>query len=497
MKIILYILLFTQCISLSAQNRENIEILNADSTFSNSNRHADYWRLIGNVSFKHNNAIMYCDSAYHYINTNKIQAFSKIMITQGDSITLTGNNLAYFGSEDKVDIKGNVVLIDKYMTLKTEQLYYNLISNIASYPKIGKIIDDEKEIISKRGEYHSNKYMFIFNDSVTVIAKDYKIQTDNMHYNSNSEITYFFGPSYIISDNKTIYCENGWYNTKMNTSQFRENASITTQKYILKGDSIYYNKNLGYGKVIKNIEAIDTVENLTIFGGFAEYFESNKVIEITENPLLQILFEKDTLFMHADKFISQQKSETKKVIAHNNVKFFKSDIQGKCDSLSYNFTDSIIEMFNRPVIWSNEYQITADSIKLLAHKGQISRVFFKPRPMIIAQVDSIDFNQIRGKKIIAYFTDNKIKKMNVEGSGQSIFIVTDDDTNEKIGLNYTECTNISLYFNKNKLNMVNYNVEPNSITTPYSKLEEKNRYLKGFIWRGSEQPKRKEDIFIQ
>ena len=149
---------------------------------------------------------MNCDSAYHYANKNTMKAFGKIKITQGDSITLTGKALTYFGLKNKVDIKGNVVLIDKYMVLKTEQLFYNLNSNIAYYPYFGNIIEKEKIINSKKGEYHSNIHNFIFKDSVTITSKNYNVLTNNMHYNTNSEIAYFFGPSYIISKNKTIYC---------------------------------------------------------------------------------------------------------------------------------------------------------------------------------------------------------------------------------------------------------------------------------------------------
>ena len=124
-------------------------------------------------------------------------------------------------------------------------------------------------------------------------------------------------------------------------------------------------------------------------------------------------------------------------------------------------------------------------------------MFLKSNPIIISQEDSLDYNQIKGKTMTAYFTDNKIRRMDVQGSGQSIFIVKDDSNNKKIGLNYTECTNLTLYFKNNQLDMVNYKIKPNSITTPYTEIEEKNRYLKGFNWRESEKPKRKEDIFIQ
>ena len=115
--------------------------------------------------------------------------------------------------------------------------------------------------------------------------------------------------------------------------------------------------------------------------------------------------------------------------------------------------------------------------------------------MIISQEDTLDYNQIKGKDMTAYFTNNKMRRMEVKGNGQSIFIIKDEKTEDKIGFNYSECSDLILYFKGNKLKEVTYEVKPNSTTTPYQNIEEKKRYLKGFLWRGSEQPKRKEDIF--
>lgn len=437
---------------------------------------------------------MQCDSAYHYRNQNKIQAYGNIRIKQGDSITITGEKLIYIASKKKINITGNVQLIDKYMTLKTQQIFYNLNSKIASYPHTGTIIENDKKITSRKGAYNSQKYNFIFTDSVTVVGENYNILTDTMHYRSNSKITYFFGPTYITSKNKLIYCENGWYNTQTSISQFQDNAYIQTKNYTFKSDSIYYNMHLKYGKAIHNVEVIDTINDIRLLGGLGEYFEEENSIEVTIDPLLLILFENDTLFMHANKFISIQKPEEKQILAYDQVKFFKKDFQGKCDSLEYKLNNSTINMFNNPILWNDEFQITADTIQFLTQESQINQIFLEPNPMIISKEDSIDYNQIKGKKMIAYYYENNIQKMDIDGNGQSIFIIKDE--NKKIGLNYSECSNMKLYFKNNKLDIINYEVKPNSVTTPYEDLEKGDRFLKGFIWREDERPKNKEDIFM-
>tara|TARA_B100001248_G_C27399202_1_gene468490 strand:- start:392 stop:1882 length:1491 start_codon:yes stop_codon:yes gene_type:complete len=495
LRILLHILFVVFSSSIYALNTKKIEIINADSSFASNKLHPDYLRLIGNVTFKHNNAFMYCDSAYHYLKEQKIIAFGNIKISQADSLTLVGKKLTFYGKKEKAEISGNVSLSDNFMILKTEKIFYDFKHDIANYPKPGKIYQKDREIKSKKGNYFSRKNKFIFTDSVLVTTKNYNITTDNMHYNSKSKIYNFFGPSYLKSENKTIYCENGWYDDEKGISQFQQNAHIISEAQIITGDSIYYDENQKYGKILNNAKVEDTIENVNVYGNFIEYFENKKIAEITKKPILEIILKEDTLFMHAKKFVSHQKIKNKKVLAYNKVKFFKKNLQGKCDSLSYNFNDSIIEMYRSPVIWSKEYQITSDSIRFQISNGEIEKMILTSNPIIIEKLDSLNYNQIKGKNMIAFFDDDQIKYMDVNGNGQSIFFIDDENKDEKIGLNFTECSDLFLLFDKNNLQYVNYKSKPISKTIPINQVTEKNRFLKGFKCRIIEKPVSKNDIF--
>ena len=482
-------------LSIYAQNTKKIEIINADSSYASTKLHPDYLRLIGNVIFKHNNTFMYCDSAHHFLKEQKIIAFGNIKISQADSLTLVGRKLTFYGKKEKAEISGNVILSDKFIILKTEKIFYDFKNDLANYPNPGTIYQRDREIKSKKGKYFSKNYKFIFNDSVLVTSKNYNINTDNMHYNSKSKIYNFFGPSYLKSENKTIYCENGWYDDEKGISQFQQNAYITSEAQIITGDSIYYDENLNYGKILKNAKIQDTIENVNVYGDFIEYFENEKIAEITRKPILEIILKDDTLSMHAKKFVSHQKKENKKVLAYNKVKFFKKNLQGKSDSLSYNFNDSIIQMYRSPIIWSQEFQITSDSIRFQISNGEIEKMILTSNPIIIEKLDSLNYNQIKGKSMMAFFDEDQIKYMDVNGNGQSIFFIDDEKKNEKIGLNFTECSDLFLLFNKNKLEYVNYKSKPTSKTIPIDKVTEKNRFLKGFKCRIIEKPISKSDIF--
>ena len=108
---------------------------------------------------------------------------------------------------------------------------------------------------------------------------------------------------------------------------------------------------------------------------------------------------------------------------------------------------------------------------------------FYPYPIIISEADSIHYNQIKGKYMIAWFTKNKLNKLDVFGNGQSLFLIEDEKTKEKIGINKAICTNISILVDEGKLSSINYKTIPTSTTIPYQDITESDKYLDGFNWR--------------
>ena len=98
--------------------------------------------------------------------------------------------------------------------------------------------------------------------------------------------------------------------------------------------------------------------------------------------------------------------------------------------------------------------------------------------------------------MIWYIKKNELKKIKLLGNGQSIFFVKDDENN-KIGLNYFESTDLTLYFIDNGLNEITYHIKPESKTIPYKELTIKDKYLKEFFWRINEKPTNKYDIFTE
>lgn len=489
MRNIILLILFWS-INISAQEKKKIQLINANRIISSEMKHPDYWLYTGKVSFSHEGSVMNCDSAYHYKKYNKITAFGKIQINKGDTILIKGQKLIYDGNKKIAKINGNVSLKDQYTHLTTEKITYDLKEDQAYYNTSGKVIEKKHVLYSKKGRYIAKSYLFHFEDDVNISGSDYKIETDTLIYNSKTKKVFFIGPSFIYSEENTIYCENGWHNLKSDISQFNNNAHIKSERYIIKGDSLFYDKNKRYGKAINNISIIDTINDLIIHGNIAEYFEENERLEVTEKPSLIILFDKDTLFIEAKKFISKNNNSHQEILAYNHVKIFKNNMQAICDSMYYNLDDSIILLYYNPVLWVNDIQFCADTTMIKLENGEINKIYFCSNSIIVEKADSIHYNQIKGQKMIGFFVKNSMKYLDVLGNGESLFLV-EDDQKKKIGFNKTISSNIQIKIKKKKISSIVYKKLPEEVTIPFQEMKEKDLYLNGFSWQIEKKPERR------
>ena len=478
-----------------AQEKSQLEIINANYTYFDQINYPNIRRLVGDVSFIHEGAKMNCDSAWYYFKENRFEAFSNIHINKGDSIHLFGEKLNYNGSNQKALIQNNIVLKDKEMQLKTDELYYFLKTNIASYYS-GAIINNKSNILkSQKGDYISSSKILAFKTDVSLNNPEYLIECDTLHYNIESEIAYFYGPTIISFDSNFIYCEDGWYNTLTDKSEFSNNAYFQNDKQKLSGDVLFYDRKNGYGKALNNIAIEDSANDYTIYGHKAEYFEKLDSSIITIEPLLVADFDNDTLYLHSDTLITNLDSlQNQQIKAFTVAKFYSKNLQGKCQQLYYYMRDSTIQMFYDPLLWSDNYQLSSEHIILEIKNNAIDKMNLLQNAFIISE-DSLDlFNQIKGRNMMGFFKRNELHKINVNGNGQAVYVIKDEE--DKIsGINAVSCSQMNIYVDNKEIYRISFQKQPNATIYPIEKLPQKWKRLEGFEERYSERIIDKEDIW--
>jgi len=468
----------------------NAEVLEYDEALGHRAR-----RLIGNVIFEHEGALMYCDSAYLY-EDNSMDAFAHVRIVKGDSIKMFCEELNYNGNTEFAKAKYNVRLEDGDMTLECNYLDYDMASEKAWYTTGGKIISSDNILTSVIGYYYTLFDEMIFKQAVKLENEQYTLYCDTLRYNTKTEVAFFLGPTKIISDENTIQCNFGWYDTELDISQFSNDATVFSADQAITGDSLYYNKKNGYGLAIGNVVVADTAQDIVLTGKTAKYYEIGDMVMMTDSAVMIQSMGQDSLFLHADTLLSIVDTviDRRILFAFHHVKFFKTDMRGKCDSLIYSYADSTIRLYRDPILWSDENQLTADSMWIQNKNNVIDKLFMKENSMIISEQDSAMFNQIKGRWMTGYFKEQKLSKVYVEGNGETIYFTGEDGARPE-NVNEAKSSNLMIIIQENKVKDITFLNQPDAKLSPLSKINLSEMKLNGFDWRIEERPEKIEDIF--
>ena len=492
MKTKLRILFITLSIlySYAVQAQKRVKLERADKQIGGKidNQRYDSW--VGNVVFSHQSTRIKCDSAIRMNKTNIIEAFGHIHIKEGDSVTVTSHKLIYDGNTKKAKLTEEVVFSKlNQVTLYTNYLHYDRIKQQAYYYNTGKLVDSTNTLTSKTGYYQVNTNMASFKKEVVVVNPDYTLKSDTLQYNTNTNIIFFRAATEVIdADGNVFHYLEGQYDTNRKKSDFNIGV-LETDSYHLVADKLFLDDFKKYYKGINNVVMTAKDSDIIISGHVGEHWRDKKLTKVYGNALMKQIIGGDTLFLSADTLVSidSEIDAEKRLLAYNNVKVFKTDFQGKSDSLAYFLADSTIYFYNNPVLWKGENQMVADSINLRIEEKKIRQLNMRANCFVISQDTVFNFNQIKGRAMTAYFRDNAVEHILVNGNGESLYFVLEDD-NSLIGMNNIICGNMKIIFENNKVEDIVFYVKPEGKLIPSQELKEPDKKLRGFVWRVDEKP---------
>jgi lipopolysaccharide export system protein LptA len=458
----------------------------------------DWHRFVGKVHLKHNEIIMWCDSAHYLPDINQVTAYSKIHIEQGDTLDLFGDYLFYDGKSEMANVKENVELIDKETHLYTDAIDYDVKGRIAKYNTRGRITNADNTLTSIIGVYYVSDNLFHFKDSVKIVNPEYVMTADTMDYNTKTETSYFTGPTELKGDSINLYCEKGWYDTKNKVTSIWKNAMIDNMQQIVYGDSLFYNDSTGYGEGFNNVVIVDTTNNLIIKGNYAWYFKQPEQFLVTDMAEFIQVSANDSLFLHADTISAVTIPDTlsggfRLMKAFHGCRIFSEGIQAKCDSLAYSFQDSVIRLYTKPVIWSEDNQLTSDSMAVFTKNRQTERLELYNAAFVSSEVDTSRYNQIKGRSLTGFFKNNELFKIEIKGNGESLYYLLDGE--DIAGINQSKCANIEALVENGKISVITDFGSPEGFIDPPDLLIKREIRLEGFSWLDHLRPKNRSDIF--
>ncbi len=484
------------------QENDKIKIENSDFVDRNQNEIPGATIFTGNVNVVHKGVNIKCNKAYYFDEEDYIKAFGNVRINQGDSLQMNSRYAEYDGTKELAFATGDVFLRSPESTLTTDTIYFDKKNQMAFYNSYGTIVNKENTLKSKSGRYFVQSKKYQFNTKVVVTNPKAKIETNHLDYYENSGHAYVFGPSTITNQGNVIYTENGFYDTKNNTGKLLKNSKITYDNKIIEGDDLYYDQSRNFSRAINNVKITDTINNMVAKGHYAEMWRDTQTrkdsIILTKRAVVITKVENDSLYMHGKKILVTGPPEDRTIRAFNNVRFFKTDMSGKCDSIHSNNKTALTQLIGKPVIWNGENQMTGDVMHLIGNNTSEQLDSLKVlNNAFLVQKDTISkngYNQIKGQNLYGKFKNNELSEVDIVKNTEVIYYMRNDD-NELIGIDKKVCSKINLGISDNQIDSVTAfnNVESNLY--PEDEFPENARKLRGFIWRGDERIKSKEDIF--
>ena len=476
--------------------QKQVELKRAESLYGGVDENGQNFNSpVGNVVFEQNETTIYCDSAIFYEDTNAIQAFGNVKITDGDSVTITSKRLFYDGNTKKAELRETVVFtkLDQ-LTLYTEFLDYYRNEQEARYFNGGKLVDSVNVLTSEKGYYDVTTNMASFKTNVVGNNPDYTLESDTLQYNTKTDIVFFRDETKLTDKEGSIFnYEEGQYNTRIKRSDLAS-GEIESKSYIMTGDKLYLDDIKKYYTAIGNVEMVSKEQDVIITGDSSYYDKKKGMAKVYGNALMKKIMQYDTLYLTADTLVAVENDDPAKerLLAYHDVKIFKPDLQGICDSLSYISVDSIIYFYDDPVLWNGENQMTADSINVLIANNTIDRLNMRVNSFVISEDSIQNFNQIKGRNMVAFFNSGEIKKVDVDGNGESLFFALDETDTYLVGMNKIICSNITINFLLNKADNISFYIKPDASFIPPHELKKEDTRLKGFQWRKEEKPVLKE-----
>lgn len=496
-KLFFFIICFTLWSSLStAQQTSKIIIENADFTDRNQTEIPGATVATGNVRILHDGVRMTCNKAYVFEAENYVKAFGDFKLNQGDTLQLDSRYAEYNGNKKFAYATGNVNMRSPDMRLVTDTIYFDRAAQQAYYNSYGTIYNGENTLKSKSGRYFMPQKKYQFLTSVTLTNPKYVLKSNHLDYYTNSGHAYVFGPSTITGKENYIYTEKGFYDTKKNVSHLLTNSYIKYDTQIIKGDSLYYDRNREFSSATNNVSVTDTVNKFLVRGHYGEVYKKQDSLFIEKRALAITLVENDSLYTHAKRLVVTGKPGNRIMRGYNNARFYKTDMSGKCDSIHSDEARGLTQLIKNPVMWNGESQLTGDVINIISNSKteQVDSLKVLNNAFII-QKDTLGtgFNQVKGKNLYGKFKDNKLYEVDIIGNAEKIVYMYDDL--ELFGIDKGIGSKIHLKIKDNNITAVRMIKDTENQTYPDADLPQNVRKLRGFVWRGDEMIKTKEDIF--
>lgn len=474
-------------------------------------RHADHLRfaegeangakrLSGHVALAHAGMVMHCDSALLYDLSQTFDAFGKVRLVQGDTLTLTGEKLHYDGGTQIAEMRHNVVMTHRDQKLFTDSLNYDRLYDTGYYYEGGKLIDGQTTLTSDWGEYHTDTRKATFNYKVELNNPKFRLITDTLHYDTETKWAEAKGVSNIYSGEDRIYTEHGFYNTGTERVRLYEKSQAFGRNRVMRGDSVHYDKKTGIMEAFKNVSCLDEKNKNLLTGNYAWYNELTGEAMATDSALARDWSQgEDTLYIHADTlrmFSYNTDTDSLYRVLHGyfHGRAYRKDIQAVADSMVFSSQNNLLTLYRDPIVWKDNQQVVGEEIRAFLNDSTIDSVYVDRQALLAEQLDSVHFNQVAGNLMRTYFDGRgEVSENRADGNVMVVNYPLEKDSTI-LYQNYVETATARMFMKERKVRKI-WAPASHGYFYPLGLAPKAHTRLPGFVWFDYIRPLAPSDVF--
>jgi len=464
-----------------AKARRNVRLIDKQVTLTTDSLDYSMTNDLASYSYsgtvKDTTNVLTSKIGQYYVNEKKAYFKTKVDVITKD-YQIKSDTLIYFTNSRKVFLEGPTRIFNEKDTLYAEFGWYDSLKGISKLTKKPKIWNAKQNVKADSILYDKEKGegLALGRARIQDIENSIIVVGNRIQYNDITKMAYATDSAVLIqySETDSLFLHADRLRTMPDTTKTKKSALTEKDKK----------------PTLKNPDKSQLGSLLTK--------DSLKVKPLVADSLKMNPAHSDSLTIKgfaADTSATKPAKDARLVLAYHKVRFFRDDLQGKCDSLAYFSKDSTIQLYTEPVIWSGKNQMSANYIEMINRSKDPDMVIMKEDAFIISmEDDSIRFNQIKGKNMVGFVRKNELYKIDVNGNGQSNYFAH-DDKGEIIGLNKAESSNIIIYLTDGKVKKIAFVRSPEGELKPMADIEDGDKLLPGFKWHSEIRPVSKEDIF--
>ena len=416
--------------------------------------------------------------------------------------------------------RDSVILTNPNFKLYSDYLRYNTAEKRALISTPTTIVSDSGYIYTSKGWYNTDTEESLLLNQSTIINKEGNryLRGDSIFYYKAKGYGEVFGNMYLQDTTKHIILRGhyGYYNELDDSAlatdsafaiEYSQSDSLYIHADTLKLITIIDSIKLKSNKILRQSTIIDSLgvtDSLQI--DFTNPKSLSPIKEIPPEPMIAV--EPVLADSNSDDSIQSRQTSLPKpqiadtvpktyrlIKAYHGVRFYRSDMQGVCDSLQFSSKDSILHMYKDPILWNTNRQLTGDTIDIFMNDSTIERMHVKQYSFSIEQKDSIHFNQLKSRSLKIFFNNKKVERVLAEGNVETLSYPEERDGSLNLIQNFLTSSYLEIFMNDGAFSKLVSWPSPEGKTTPFHLLTIEQLRLKEFYWYDYLRPLDKDDIF--